>query len=264
MKKLFAFFLMLVLMLSVFSAPAESAYISSGLYKGSTLSFGRYEQDGNRANGAEPIEWIVLDTDGVHALLITSYGLEAIAFNSYDASVIWADCTLRNWLNTTFFDSAFTAAEQGLIEETYCEADKNPGFPYSSNSSGATWDKVFILSATEANYYFKSMAHVKSCYPTAAAKQNGAFVNKSNGDCCTWLRTPGGRSNYACCISSNATNYVNYQGNDVRDRDNCVRPVMWVTLDVLSEVGDFYDEGNNNAPSDDASKDGYQSPYRRK
>lgn len=255
---------MLILMLSAVNTLAESAYISSGLSKGSTLYFGSYEQDGNRANGAEPIEWIVLDTDGVHALLITSYGLEAIAFNSYDTSVIWADCTLRKWLNSTFFDSSFTAAEQGLIEETYCQADKNPGFPYS-NSSGSTWDKVFILSATEANYYFKDMSHVKSCYPTTAAKQNGAFVNRSNGDCCTWLRTPGGKSNYACCISSNATNYVNYQGNDVRDRDNCVRPVIWVALDVLSEVDDIYTaEEKNTAPSDNSSEEGYRSPYRRR
>lgn len=264
MKRIIVLSLALILILSV-CAYGDSAYISGGLRVGSTVLYGTYEQNGNRSDGAEPIEWLVLDTDGTHALLITSYGLEAKAFNDYDTSVIWTECSLRKWLNGTFFDSAFSAAEQGLIEESYCEADKNPGFEYS-NSSGSSWDKVFILSATEANYYFKNLLNVKSCYPTTAAKQNGAFVNKSNGSCCWWLRTPGSQSNYACCISSNATNYVNYKGNDVRDRDNCVRPAMWVTLNTVSEDKPASQQAQATPePSRNESSDGrYVSPYGRR
>lgn len=266
MKKITAAILALILALLCFSAMADSAYISSGIAKGATVLFGTYEQDGNRNNGAEPIEWVVLDTDGSRALLITSYGLEAKAFNDYDTSVIWTDCSLRSWLNGSFYDGAFTSAEKGLIVESYCEADTNPGFKHS-NSSGSCWDNVFILSASEANLYFRSMMHVKSCYPTVAAKQNGAFVNKSNGSCCWWLRTPGSQSNYSCSVSSNAENYVNYKGNDVRDRDNCVRPSVWVTLGTVSEgeVENFAAEETAPTPSAGASSDGsYVSPYGRR
>ena len=265
MKKILVLALALALLLSVVSALADSAYISSGIGKGSTVVFGSYEQDGNRSNGAEPIEWIVLDTDGSHALLITSYGLEAKAFNEKDASVIWTECSLRKWLNGAFLDSAFTPAERELIEESFSEADMNPGYEYG-NSSGSCWDYAFILSATQANLYFKGMENVKSCYPTTAAKQNGAFVNRDNGSCCWWLRTPGSRSNYACSVSSNATNYVNYVGNDVRDRDNCVRPAIWVKLDVLSEsTSTDVTVQSTPEPSGESSSDGvYVSPYGRR
>lgn len=260
MKKTVASILVLILVLSLSCAVADSAYISTGVSRGSTLYFGAYEQDGNRSNGVEPIEWLVIDADGNHALLITSYGLEAKAYNDFDASVIWSECTLRKWLNGSFYDAAFSAAEQQLIEETYCPADSNPGYQMA-NPGGSTYDKVFILSALETNQYFKTMADRKTCYPTTAAKQNGAFVNKTNGTCCWWLRTPGSKANYSCCVSSNVTNYVNYQGNDVRDRDNCVRPVIWVTLGV--EIEDISEtvapESNGNS-----SNGAYSSPYGRR
>ena len=47
---------------------------------GDTVSFGSYEQDNNTENGAEAIEWIVLDVEGENVLLLSKYGLDAQAY----------------------------------------------------------------------------------------------------------------------------------------------------------------------------------------
>ena len=54
-------------------APAEEL---SSIEVGDIVTFGHYEQDGDDANGLEPIEWIVLDTEDAVATLISRYGLD--------------------------------------------------------------------------------------------------------------------------------------------------------------------------------------------
>ena len=41
------------------------------------ITVGHYEQDADPSNGAEPIEWIVLENSGKTAMLISKYGLDA-------------------------------------------------------------------------------------------------------------------------------------------------------------------------------------------
>ena len=40
--------------------------------KGDVIAFGMYEQDGNTANGPEPVEWLVIDRIGDEALLLSA------------------------------------------------------------------------------------------------------------------------------------------------------------------------------------------------
>ena len=81
--------------------------IASNVGVGSIVQYGSYEQDNVLSNGAEPIEWIVLDKQGNKVLLLSRCGLDAIPFHKRLTSVTWAECSLRDWLNTTFFNTAF-------------------------------------------------------------------------------------------------------------------------------------------------------------
>ena len=47
------------------------------LYQIGNATYVRYEQDGNPANGSEPIEWIVLANDGHRLFILSKYILEA-------------------------------------------------------------------------------------------------------------------------------------------------------------------------------------------
>ena len=87
--------------------------------------FGRWEQDNNKKNGAEPIQWYVLATSesktGSKSLLLSVYALDAQTFHTSQSKTLlrqsrnWDKCSLRTWLNRTFYSKAFTTTEKSRI-----------------------------------------------------------------------------------------------------------------------------------------------------
>ena len=75
---------------AILCAGPVSAAAGSGSYSpGDIVTFGEYEQDHNRQNGAEPIEWIVLDTDGDYLFLVSRYILDRQRYNKDKESTTW-------------------------------------------------------------------------------------------------------------------------------------------------------------------------------
>ena len=198
---------------------------------GKTVTFGAYEQDNNKSNGKETIEWQVLANDGKKALLISKYALDAKEYNEDWEAVTWEECTLRAWLNGDFYNTAFSTAEQNQIITTNVSADKNP--EYSRNPGKATQDKIFLLSITEAEKYFTT-DEARKCAPTTYAKANGAWTSSSKktadgaASCWWWLRSPGNRQSNAADVDSDGS--ISY-GGTVSLGDDCVRPALWINLD---------------------------------
>lgn len=160
---------------------------------GSYVSFGSYEQDNNTANGQEEIEWLVLSKEGGLIWLVSRYALDCKPFNYSLTDVTWETCSLRSWLNDSFYHNAFDSTEQQIIASKYVSADRNPDYAVSSGNS--TTDKVFLLSVSEVNRYLGSNS-ARTCSGTDYAYAQGAY--KSNaGNCWWWLRTHGGSSSYA-------------------------------------------------------------------
>ncbi len=109
--------------------------------------FGRYEQDGDRANGPEPIEWEVLERRSGRLLLISRYILDAMPYDGEGSEYTWKNCSLRRWLNNGFYDTAFDPAEQALIPSVTLSNPDNRYF--GTDGGGDTVDKVFVLSVAE-------------------------------------------------------------------------------------------------------------------
>ena len=119
---------------------------------GDTVTFGTYEQDNDTSNGAEPIEWTVMDVEEDRAYLLSRYVLDAAPYNVRQRSVTWKSCTLRRWLNTDFYETAFSDEDRGLIAATRL---KNKGYTLSFIPGGCdTTDKVFIPDLTEIGRYY--------------------------------------------------------------------------------------------------------------
>ena len=198
---------------------------------GDTVLFGSYEQDNVTTNGKEDIEWSVLAKEGDRVFLISKYALDCKQYNStYTDNVTWETCSLRQWLNGTFLNDAFSAEEQALIQDTYVSADVYP--EYDTNPVNATTDKVFLLSDNEVNKYFGSDEDRK-CVPTEYAKANGAYTDSGytkNGvpTCWWWLRSPGDFQDVAAYVCVDGSVY--YFGVGVLNCDFCVRPAMWVSI----------------------------------
>ncbi|MBQ6174031.1 MAG: hypothetical protein IJK28_05355 [Clostridia bacterium] len=213
------------------AAAAREARVAPFRRVGSTVTFGRFEQDGNAENGPEAIEWTVLEAEDGKALLMALRGLDARPYHEEHDYITWERCTLRKWLNGDFFLGAFTEEERRAVLLTEVDNSLAQGF-FRIESGADTKDRVFLLSYAEmmARFPVKS---TRVCAPTEAAVAAGAWVsatNSVNGRPAGWwwLRSPGS-------IGYDAV-YVDYHGewsSHSVDRDNVtVRPVIRIDLNA--------------------------------
>lgn len=199
---------------------------------GDMVSFGSYEQDGLRKNGAEPIEWIVLDIQNNQALLLSRYALDSKPYNSTYSPVTWETCSLRDWLNDIFLNTAFTEDEKKQILLTEVDNSRTQGNNEWRISGGNnTEDNVFLLSYEESEQYFDSSFN-RMCLPTNYAVSQGADIRVHDDEFTEsgwwWLRSPGEAQHHASFVNFDGTRYSNAVGNEYLS----VRPALWISLDI--------------------------------
>ncbi|MBQ6734237.1 MAG: hypothetical protein IJR00_04920, partial [Lachnospiraceae bacterium] len=156
----------------------ESEISLSDARKGDIITFGSYEQDGNTANGTEPIEWEVLEMDSESVLVISKHVLDCVPYHDTDEDVTWETCTLRTWLNSSFY-STFTAAEQSQIMES--DVVNRDNEYYGTPGGNNTRDKVFCLSVDEIYLYYHFNAnHDEDGWRASEALITGATPHPRN------------------------------------------------------------------------------------
>lgn len=127
-----------------------------------------------------PIEWIVLKEDGFQTLVVSKWPLFSSVFNrnSSDGNR-WDSSALRNYLNSSFYQSAFDENEKKKIISAYL-SDPN-----------GTKDNVFVLSLSEAEnlmtqneraYGNKTGCNGHSC--------SDCYQYSHQYGTCWWLRSP--------------------------------------------------------------------------
>lgn len=116
-----------------------------------TVTFGSYPQSDVSGEKKDPIEWIVLAKDNKNgrALILSKYIIDNVSFNDEPGECNWEKCSLRKWLNTTFYENAFDSDEREKIVEVSHISDS-----FRDNGREVS-DKVFLLSSSEVNKYFK-------------------------------------------------------------------------------------------------------------
>lgn len=156
------------------------------------IYFGTYPQndtnrDGviNQSDKKESIKWRVLSVEGNDAFLLSDSNLDCKPYHETGETVTWDSCSLRQWLNTDFFKTAFTEEERNVIRET---AVKN-------TAGDDTKDKVYLLSCDEIcnenyGFYQKSGSESKTreARNTMYAVEQGA-VSSDNTTGNWWLRS---------------------------------------------------------------------------
>lgn len=183
---------------------------------GQVVTLGKYEQDNDTANGAEDIEWVVVDIQGDYALVLSKNVLDAMEFGGEVAS--WESSDIRKWLGNDFLNSSFGADEKNRI----CTIEQD-----------GVEDRVFLLSFEEAEKYFENDID-RMAIATDYAYNNGVFVSSGyteddavyNGSCRWWLRTVDEGGNTAQRVRSNGE--LLHVGYDISADDIGVRPAMWI------------------------------------
>lgn len=233
-----AFVIVLIVAAAVCFLPAAMRDVKFAV--GSYVTFGEYPQT---AEGEDmtPIEWRVLARDGNKALLISRYGLDVQPYNSEKTDVTWETCTLRTWLNNTFFNKAFTSAEQATILTTTVYNFWTEGnTEWESGGGNTTQDRIFLLSYEEANQYLQvkyrqgigDNNRASRVTPTEYALARGAYTQDyktpEGADAgWWWLRSPGREQRHAAIVNHNGFLFYNV----VSSTSGLVRPVMWINIE---------------------------------
>ena len=164
------------------------------------------------------LEWIVLKKQSNRVLVISKYAVGFQPYNTPSASVTWETCSLRKWLNGTFFDETFSEFEQFLIPTVTVKADANP--TYDVDQGNDTQDKIFLLSVSEVDTYFPSTGERK------------LYSEDGQGSYRWWLRTSGSGTNRATSVYAGGG--IDKSGTNVGTTDIAVRPALWIDLSILN------------------------------
>ncbi len=164
-------------------------------------------------------------------MLLSKYGLDCQQYSNYHSGQTWESCSLRQWLNNDFLDEAFASEEQTMIISSTITEDGNPSNA-TSLGDDTTDDRIFILSASEANEYFNSDEE-RMASPTHYAKQRGAKTGDvtsldGRSTCQWWLRTVG--KDNSRVIYVHTTGHVISGGAAYQKTDKAVRPAMWIEI----------------------------------
>lgn len=189
-------------------------------------------------NGREAIEWLVLTKKDSRLLLLSKHALDARKYNETNGDVTWETCTLRKWLNESFYKAAFDENEQKHVALTALANEDNP--KYNTEGGNDTQDRVFLLSIGEVTAYFNpDMATpdpAKVAKVTEYAKAQGAWANYTQEwyGICDWrLRTVGFNQKCAALVDRNGR--VQPFGMSVdftfQQMSYAVRPAVWLNLE---------------------------------
>ena len=205
---------------------------------GDSIYWGKYEQDGIKENGTEPIEWIVLDKDGDKVLVVSRYILDYCNYqdaenSGYEQYLSWEVSTVRKWLNNTFYSNSFSVEEKEKIvltvfDKTYdCRVIKiGLDKEYNKLINQSSEDKVFILNSEEVKKYqlertIKVTQMVSQIYNVEEKSYLirtyfDGYCAENNGEVWSGDLTGKVDSEYNMMITTNV--------------DDGIRPAMWIDL----------------------------------
>lgn len=232
----------------------ESKYISN------------YEKADYRYFKWERIKWRVLEKSDNTLFLMADSCLDCKKYNESFEDTSWADCTVRTWLNDTFYNTAFSSEEQSIILETTNQNTANP--EYSTEGCADTKDKVFFLSVKEATnptYGFCDLPGTYSGYNKSASRttfvtdysfrrgvSDFEYTNYEKATSWYWLRSVGQTKSYAMTVQWETE--MSYFGNGVAIRYIGACPAVKINCDLgtASDVWTTTDDNTSGAGGEDA------------
>ena len=187
-------------------------------------------------------EWRVLEVQNNTALIITEYIIEQRAYHNAYKDITWADCSLRKYLNSEFYDR-FSAAEKSRIIPVL---NKNPDNQWYGTKGGRdTQDSIFLLSIEETvcRYFGDSSSKLYSPGKNQRywferkdknnSKRIARLESRKEGSWWWWLRSPGRVSIKAVYIHGDGN--IGIQGNNILKGNisdgECkggLRPALWL------------------------------------
>ena len=200
---------------------------------GDSVTMGAYYDESDAATA--PLTWTVIKAEKHRALIIADKCIDYVPFETTayksGSTVNWENSSIRSWLNGDFYSQTFSDAEKASIlnggaEDTVAISTAANGMT-DLGACADTYDKVFLLSADEAEALFAKNGDRKAA-ATAYAETKGARVKEGNA--AWWLRTMGEDNNRAAVVLHDGT--ISYAGYHVNFGSAAVRPCMWIATNT--------------------------------
>ena len=192
----------------------------------------------------EPIKWRILKESDGKALILADLAIDSQQYyhDRYDGTQTrndksvyannYAESDIRKWLNDTFYNTAFTSLQKGLIEITNVDNSAS-STKYDSNSYACenTNDNVFLLSYKEVTGYLTSSSE-RQMKSSDYAKSQGCWQNtysSYNSNCLWWFRSPSDfrRSDCAYIVDWDGSVLIS---SSVNETYNGVLPALVIRL----------------------------------
>ncbi|HOL61417.1 MAG TPA: DUF6273 domain-containing protein, partial [Clostridia bacterium] len=123
----------------------------------------------------EPIKWRILEGNGTYTL-IADIVLDTQIFD--ETSVFWHESYVREWLNGSFYNVAFSFAEKSLIQNARVATNYDTYYNGQPDYEFETYDYLFLPSyevVTNANYGFDNQSG-RSALCSDYSRARGVFV----------------------------------------------------------------------------------------
>ena len=195
----------------------------------------------------ERIKWRVLQNDGSTLFVAADKGLDCKDYHDPGVSITWEDCALRDWLNISFYNTAFSNSEQGAIISQNVVNEDNP--EYGTEGGNNTNDKVYLLSIGETLNPTYGFCEDYSTYSASRclklsdyAHARGAWNGFSNNSYCFWrLRSLGSEPNLFAYVYDDG--FMVVDGWDVGNyNDTAIVPALHIN--IFSDFWYLADDGN--------------------
>ena len=193
--------------------------IINGAKVGDTIIFGEYEQDGDKENGREFIEWEVLDIEDNKLLIISKYCLDVQKYNDSSTETDWKSSSIRSWLNGRFAANAFDSEDPAKVVITNLYSVSSG----EEDEDQITNDRIFLLGSEDVEKYYPQESD-RMCQAAASLQGTNLFID-GNGNCSWWLRDGITEDDYSAMIVDASGTIM----SSMYEISNAVRPVMWIT-----------------------------------
>jgi hypothetical protein len=178
--------------------------------------------------------WRVLDIQEGRALLISKDIIDLRQYCNEYTDNLWENSSIREWLNTDFYNSLPESARNRIVETTVIN-DNNPDFGNPGGNN--TTDRIFLLSIDEARRYFSSDSD-RQAGINLTEKAIEGFKDKYGYEIEEWarnsggyywlLRSPGFGNGYVAGVFGDGN--VLAAGILINDYGSGMRPAFWINL----------------------------------
>lgn len=190
-----------------------------------------------------------IDEENDRVLAIAQSCVALMPYHTPGGAVDWEHCTLRRWLNGSFYRALPLTVRSRVLE---VENRNAANAKHGTHGGNPTVDRVFLLSIDEVERYFPTPTRTDGEAGISELKRLHAFWRAGFQDRLLgwwWLRSPGKDSRFAATVSSTGEPGVCHEGHDVYGQMESpkeepgllgspfgkpfacgVRPAMWLEL----------------------------------